>query len=424
MEFVKVAKKFGFGSQRAIRDNDFFSDRLLHRHTTKIILVFILLATFKRFFQSPINCWVPAELRRYERYMNKYCWIRGTYYAEQHYDLNMLSIEARQETLLHYYQWVSFFLIVQAFLFYAPRIIWVFITQRILDYDLFNMVDAAMKHECYSFDQNRLVKYIIANLTQSYESAYTIERFNKASRVQRLLLRNTAATARPPSEDGDTQPPAKTLLASTQAVLTRNILTLTYVTVKLIYLLVAVLQIVLMFDKFLSNSSHTFYGGQVLSTILSGQADLGDKSDSKVFPRISVCDVRTRELGTDHVYTIQCVLSFNLFNERIYAFLWFWIFCVCIPFTLIDILGWFVRLIINGAKYRYRFVKFRLKIFYEKIDEKEKLLLRIFTENYLANDGIFVLRLLEHNSNAAVVADVVKQMWIDFRNEHNLKGFY
>lgn len=77
MDFFKIAKTFHFGSQRKLRDNDFFIDRLSHRHSTKILIVFVILATFKRFFTSPINCWVPAELKRYEKYINKYCWIKG-----------------------------------------------------------------------------------------------------------------------------------------------------------------------------------------------------------------------------------------------------------------------------------------------------------------------------------------------------------
>jgi hypothetical protein len=65
MEFVKVARKHAFSSvhgvrfkTRGIKDNDYFCDRLSHRHTTRILLVFIMISTLKRFFQTPITCWV------------------------------------------------------------------------------------------------------------------------------------------------------------------------------------------------------------------------------------------------------------------------------------------------------------------------------------------------------------------------------
>jgi innexin len=141
MDIFKAFKTFKLGHYRSLRHNDFFSDRIFHQMTTRIIIVFLVILTVKRFFSNPIHCWVPAELKRYERYMNSYCWLRGTYYIEQFYDVyKTFSIEQREESTLRYYQWIQIFLSVQAFLFYFPRIIWTFVTQKMLSYDLFNMV--------------------------------------------------------------------------------------------------------------------------------------------------------------------------------------------------------------------------------------------------------------------------------------------
>ena len=162
MDFIKLAKTAKFATGRKKRNNDFFVDRLSHRLTTNLLLVFILLATFRRFYSSPINCWVPAELARYGEYMERYCWLKGTYYVDQSYDHNMLSITARNEAVLHYYQWVYLFLCIQAFLFYLPRLIWSTITQKIYDFDLFNMVEAAKKYEVYKTDTRNVLRYLSA----------------------------------------------------------------------------------------------------------------------------------------------------------------------------------------------------------------------------------------------------------------------
>ena len=146
--------------------------------------------------------------------------------------------------------------------------------------------------------------------------------------------------------------------------LNKSILTFTYISIKCLYLVIAILQIYLM-NAFLSTKTNSFFGYEILTTILRGEADLVQQSDSKIFPRITICDVKTKELGTDHTYTVQCVLSFNMFNERIYAFLWFWIFMILIPFTVIDLISWMKRVILFGSYNRYQYVKSHIKIFNE-----------------------------------------------------------
>lgn len=410
MEIFRAAKKFSFGSQRKLNDIDFFSDRLSHRHTTKIIIVFVILATFKRFYSSPVNCWVPAELKRYEKYINRYCWIRGTYYVEQHYDLNTFNIEAREENLLQYYQWIYFFLLVQAFLFYLPKMLWCFMSSKILDYDLFNMIDAASKHDTYSSDQEKILKYLSSNLLCDY-NWLPAEKREIANQVKQLI-----------NDLHLKENKNKRRFSFTPSLLikkfSRSFLTLTYITTKLIYLLNAIGQIVLM-DMFLSNENNLLYGKQIVQTILNGDGDLVNHTDSRIFPRITICDVKTKEIGGDHLYTVQCVLSFNLFNERIYAFLWLWIFLIVVPFTFIDLLVWLKRLFLFSEHYRYNFIKTRINIFDRIKTSREKILVKLFTEYYIGNDGVFVLRLIEHNTNAVVVAELVDKMWHQFRNEQN-----
>ena len=63
MEFIKAAKKLPLGPKRFFRDNDYFSDRLSHRHTTQIVIVFIIISTFKRFYQSPVDFfWIDVKV--------------------------------------------------------------------------------------------------------------------------------------------------------------------------------------------------------------------------------------------------------------------------------------------------------------------------------------------------------------------------
>ena len=150
---------------------------------------------------------------------------------------------------------------------------------------------------------------------------------------------------------------------------------------------------------------------------MSGEADLVQQQDSKIFPRVTICEVTMREIGTDHMYSLQCILTFNLFNERIYAFIWFWIFFIVIPFTFVDLCFWLFQAFVIPSRYCYHFVKTRLRIFSSIETRREKFLAKLFTKHYMGMDGVFILNLIETNSNAAIVADLVSQMWQQFKRD-------
>jgi len=257
MEFVNAAKAFRFSPKpkSLSRNSDFFSDRLFHTHTNRILIIFIILSTFKRLFSNPLTCWVPADLKRYEKYMNRYCWIRGTYYVNQSYDLNKLSIEDRDESLLHYYQWVYFFLIIQAFLFYMPRMLWCFITNKLLDYDLYNMVDAAIKHDLYSNDTNIILKYLSANFDHQFKYL-PLKNYERFVYVENKINPNFS------SNNESINQIIPTYFDKFAWQFKKTFLTLVYIFIKILYLLVSLFQLHAM-NSILSNKNYSFYGKKI-----------------------------------------------------------------------------------------------------------------------------------------------------------------
>jgi hypothetical protein len=257
------------------------------------------------------------------------------------------------------------------------------VSQKLLDYDLTNIVDAAMKHAVVTFDQNYLIKYLSSHIT--YEHHWLPSKKHELSNYVKNLIVNAEKdfNSRRTSNYNIEFPTTQMIFKK----ISNSLLTLTYIGCKMLFLINGIVQILIM-NMFLSNEKHEYYGGQIIRTIWRGEADLGERNDSKIFPRITICDVKTKELGTNHLYTVQCVLAYNLFNERIYSFLWFWIFIVIIPLTIIDLIKWIQRFFIFGSYYRYKFIRDRVRIYDQKTGRKEKFLIKLFCEYYMGNDGI------------------------------------
>ncbi|GMS93479.1 hypothetical protein PENTCL1PPCAC_15654, partial [Pristionchus entomophagus] len=51
-----------------------------------------------------------------------YCWARSTYFVPIEQELP--EVEERQQTMVSYYQWVPFFFVLVAAMFYAPCLFW------------------------------------------------------------------------------------------------------------------------------------------------------------------------------------------------------------------------------------------------------------------------------------------------------------
>jgi hypothetical protein len=44
-------------------------------------------------------------------------------------------------------------------------------------------------------------------------------------------------------------------------------------------------------------------------------------------------------------------------------------------------------------------------------------LLRLFATDFIGYDGVFILRLIEHNANATIVSDLITELWNNFKED-------
>jgi len=158
-------------------------------------------------------------------------------------------------------------------------------------------------------------------------------------------------------------------------------------------------------------SDYTLYGFEFVDKLIKGEP----MRESPRFPRVTLCDFRIRQLQNIQPWTVQCVLPVNLFNEKIFMFLWFW-FVLVSALAVISLIQWVLYHLFKQNKTRY--VKKYLKINQQITNSFDKKMCARFAETYLRNDGIFILFMIAKNSTEIVVTDLVRELWKIYKAKH------
>lgn len=148
----KIIGVIGGVPEGASRNDDDFTDRLSHRYTVALFVVFAIVVSTKQYVGEPINCWVPAHFTgNHEEYANSYCWIKNTYYLP----FGEYIPKAEEDRhIIPYYQWVPMILLVQALLFYLPVMVWRTLNSR-SGVDVNNIVEAGETFQNTEKAENR-----------------------------------------------------------------------------------------------------------------------------------------------------------------------------------------------------------------------------------------------------------------------------
>ncbi|VDL76562.1 unnamed protein product [Nippostrongylus brasiliensis] len=338
------------------RYRSFQADRLNSRITVCLLALSSVLLMSSHFMGDPITCWVPAQFtKQWSDFVNQYCYVHGTYFVSLNESLPYNESE-RRKIPINYYQWVPYILAVQAFLFYMPRFVWKSLIS-FSGYDLAGAIqyvdgfwstvktnDATFKARiaafegrasAYIWDGLRLARnkssrdmalyYTISTVIQSVNAWLQVSVSNRKKpwsgqiRVFDALVQCVHRKKRRPgftNERAVSETPSAINPFDT-----------------------ASLRPFMIREEYHGNT----WGNRFQVT---GH-----------FPRITHCDFNRRRPASVQLDTVLCVLTLNIYYEKLFIFLWFWLFFVAIVSTMNSVF-WIVSLCATSKVYLPYFCNF------------------------------------------------------------------
>ncbi|MCP9260106.1 Innexin [Dirofilaria immitis] len=342
-------------------------DRLNYYYTPLLLVIFALTLSAKQFI-----CWTTnsvldsgpiyrclGTIQRKLLLRTKYLLLPLNHYIPR-------DLQEREEREIGYYQWVPFILGLQGILFYLPCLIW-----RLLNW----------QSGCKQYAIRKRKDSVAVVATHIYDSLKTQQNLIRHNPISVLLRKGTY-------------------------------LTLLYISVKFIYLLQAITQFVLL-NSFLG-TDYTFWGFEILRDLANGR----EWQESGHFPRVTMCDFDVRVLGNKHRHTVQCVLMINMFNEKVYLFLWWWILLVIVS-TIGSLMYWYCMSFLETQQ--YSFIAQYLRV-YGLLDGQAHNVLEHFVNRCLRKDGIFILRLIATNAGDLITTDIVAALWKNYLDDEKKRA--
>jgi len=341
---VTGATKHFIGVDQISIDN--WSFKCYYKVTTFVLLACSVISTSKQFFGDPIQCDIRGGGVD-SGVLNSYCWMYSTFNIPPSFKGSCAKREHDGNTLYNtYYQWVAIFLVVQAVLFYLPRMLWLSMEGGLMKFLVRNargkiIEDAEEKRDC-----------LIQTFQEHLHNKYT-----------------------------------------KYAILFHICETLNLVVVSSQFFVV---------NRFL-NYQFLNYGPSVwyyYSLPPEERALQNLNPMCEAFPRIASCNYYRFGFGGDkESKNAICILGLNMINDKIFLVIWFWYFLL----ILIGVFRLLYRIsTVSSWKLRYRLLKWKIRRYFKKNENDRHI------EHYVKHCSLgdwLVLYHMARNMNKRFFAD-------------------
>lgn len=371
---------------KGARDDDAV-DQMHHLATVAIFAGCAALIGMNQYVGDPIHCWVPAQFPdHHAEYAENLCWISSMYYVPMD-DMIPYQKEERVKRDISFYRWVVAVLAIQCLMFKFPNMLW----KEMRGYSGINVqkiVDMAEEVSMATPEERAAKIHDIRVFVDRWLQSYRVYKYNMMVKVKEKMTSIFCF-----------------VLGKRQG----TYLTGLYLFCKLLYLVNVVGQFV-MLTEFLKFNYWT-YGFEVMEHLGASNKWV----DIEHFPRVVMCDFEIRQMQNIQTFSLQCVLSINLFIEKIFAVIWFWLVILMVA-SFINFGMWCYDIFMSRR--REHFVEKYLIILGENNSRKDRSLFKKFVQNYLRDDGVFLLRSVGNNSSEIILMDLIKDLWENFRKQN------
>lgn len=399
----KIVKTIKASGKNTKQDDDLI-DRLSSRYTVIIIVTFAIVVSGQQYFiGKPLNCWEPKHFTgSHRKYMNAFCWVNNTFYLPFEQRIGA----ANDGKVLPYYQWIPFILLGQALFFYLPSFFWHGLNQKAgVDSDDILKTAHKISNAKDSGNRQKLIDFLTAQIDIFLVKGKRKQLPNDATLLLKRRRRSSSSSDFSSVSQMNRQKSNNDCFFKFIGRIFSGRFSAYLLT---IFLISKVLYVLNVFGQIFALSSilglsYRNFGIDFLTG--GGETnEFGDKKVHTAFPKVTNCEFDIRRLGNVHTYTVQCVLPINMYNEIIYVFLWFWFMIVGV-LTVLSLLFWLARSFLRCDK-----VKYVMNHINYDVDKNGRIFNR-FLDDYLGQDGIFLIRLIGHNCNFITTNDITTALW-------------
>ena len=430
-----------------------FADKLNWQVTVNLLIIALIVVTNMRLFINKlISCTVPMHFSsNQEEYANEICFITvDKYFVMENERILIFKNESskmqlnyidekdsvgEQPSLVSYYIFVPYILIIEAFLIVLPRKLWSYLLQNLGRFDMDEMLKASFT--CKTFC-NKQFQEIYLHRTKKYATVQRIKFANFDFLIQQIeywALSNFHFKNR-----------------NLRSGLGKKYLCIGYLVVKVlcilnIFFLIFVINQLLGIDLFLvmynifCDFKNSLFRSNILdlSNVYNSSESMDQQfqsfylMNSKFFPLRSMCLFKIREHIQTNVYAVMCSLPINLFNQYIFILILVWfmvIFCFNFYYLLFWLLSfqhnWEVNYVKENILNGFKVIAYTNRSEYNKCEQLYHLSLNMkcdrcernfenYFNRFLSSDLVFFLKIISINSSDNLIQQILVYLWEVYR---------